>query len=184
MRDHRNEGVRWRGVVAAVIVGVALAGCNETYAVLSDAAPRKVNYFATLTGGAEVPAVSTTASGWATWVLEDPNTIQYEIFVAGIDSITMAHIHAAPAGQNGPVMAWFVPTEATRTPGPGSISVPSAGGIVRQNRVSRASLAMVAPFTWDSLLTRMAAGTAYLNVHTRRHPGGEVRGQVSPGERR
>ncbi len=175
---------RWcRGAAAAVMGGIAVTACSESYAVLSDAAPRKVNYVATLTGGAEVPAVTTTASGWATWVLEDANTIQYELFVAGIDSITMAHFHAAPAGQNGPIMAWFVPTDAARAPGTGSISVPAAGGILRQNRVSRASLAMVAPFTWDSLVTRMAAGTVYLNVHTRRNPGGEVRGQIVSGRR-
>jgi hypothetical protein len=34
-------------------------------------------------------------------------------------------------------------------------------------------------FTYDSLLTRIRAGTTYLNVHTRRNGGGEVRGQVT-----
>jgi hypothetical protein len=34
-------------------------------------------------------------------------------------------------------------------------------------------------FTFDSLLTRIRAGTTYINVHTRKFPGGEIRGQVS-----
>jgi hypothetical protein len=170
-------------LLASVAGTMALAACSEDYAVISDAAPRKTNFTATLSGAQEVPAVTTSANGWANWVLEDPNTIQYDIFVAGIDSITMAHFHAAPSGANGPIMAWFVPTEAARAPGPGSISVPAAGGILRQNRISRASLTMVAPFTWDSVVARMQAGTTYLNIHTRRFPGGELRGQVGPGRR-
>jgi hypothetical protein len=168
-------------VIGAVLV--APIACTESYAVISDAASAKTNFTTTLSGSAEVPAVTTTASGWGNFVLEDANTLQYDLFVAGIDSVTMAHFHAAAAGQNGPVMAWFVPSEAARAPGTGSISVPATGGVLRQNRVSRASLAMVAPYTWDSLTARMAAGTVYLNVHTRRNPGGEVRGQVVRGRR-
>jgi hypothetical protein len=169
--------------VAALAAAVGVAACTEDYAVISSAAPTKTNFTTTLSGANEVPAVTTSATGWANWVLEDPNTIQYDIYVAGIDSITMAHFHANVAGQNGPIMAWFVPTEASRAPGTGNISVPAAGGILRQNRVSRASLAMVAPYTWDSLVTRMQAGSTYLNIHTRRFGGGELRGQVGPGRR-
>ncbi len=169
--------------VVALAASVGLAACSETYADISASAPTKTNFTTTLSGANEVPAVTTSATGWANWVLEGPNTLQYEIYVAGIDSITMAHFHANVAGQNGPIMAWFVPTEAARAPGTGSISVPSTGGILRQNRVTRASLLMVAPFTWDSLVTRMQAGSTYLNIHTRRNGGGELRGQVGPGRR-
>lgn len=169
--------------VAALAAIVGLAACSESYAVISASAPTKVNFTTTLSGVNEVPAVTTSATGWANWVLEDPNTLQYDIYVAGIDSVTMAHFHANVAGQNGPVMAWFVPTEAARAPGTGSISVGSAGGMLRQNRVTRASLVMVAPFTWDSVITRMRAGSTYLNIHTRRNGGGELRGQVGPGRR-
>ena len=33
-------------------------------------------------------------------------------------------------------------------------------------------------FTFDSVLTRMRAGTAYLNVHSRKYAPGELRGQI------
>ena len=169
--------------VAALAAAVGLAACSESYADISATAPTKTNFTTTLSGANEVPAVTTSATGWANWVLENQNTLQYDIYVAGIDSVTMAHFHANVAGQNGPIMAWFVPTEAARAPGTGNISVSSAGGILRQNRVTRASLEMVAPFTWDSLIARMQAGSTYLNIHTRRNGGGELRGQVGPGRR-
>jgi hypothetical protein len=164
--------------IAALAGATVLAACSESYDVISAKAPAKTNFTTNLTG--QAAGVSTNATGWANLVLEDPNTLQYELFVAGIDSITMAHFHASPSGQ---IIAWMVPTEASRAPGPGSISIPSTGGILRQNRVTRASLAMVAPFTWDSLVARMQSGTTYINVHTRRFPAGEIRGQIGPGRR-
>ncbi|MFN7458542.1 MAG: CHRD domain-containing protein [Gemmatimonas sp.] len=42
---------------------------------------------------------------------------------------------------------------------------------------------MDAPLTTHSEITRMRAGSTYLNIHTRRNPGGELRGQVGPGRR-
>jgi hypothetical protein len=40
------------------------------------------------------------------------------------------------------------------------------------------STAFSAPYTYDSLLARINGGTAYVNVHTRKNPGGEIRGQI------
>ena len=51
--------------------------------------------------------------------------------------------------------------------------------MIRVGRLTRAGTSFVAPFTWDSLLVRMNAGTAYVNVHTRRFGGGEIRGQIA-----
>ena len=31
----------------------------------------------------------------------------------------------------------------------------------------------------DDVLAAIAAGDAYVNVHTRQHPGGEIRGQIT-----
>jgi hypothetical protein len=92
----------------------------------------------------------------------------------------MAHIHAAPTGSNGPIMVWFYPTEASRAAGNGGGVSAAVTGVLRVGRITRAGTSFVAPFTWDSLLVRMNAGTAYVNVHSRRNPGGEIRGQVAP----
>ena len=61
--------------VAAVAVAVGLVACSESYAVISASAPTKANFTTTLSGASEVPAVTTSATGWANWVLEDPNTL-------------------------------------------------------------------------------------------------------------
>jgi hypothetical protein len=80
----------------------------------------------------------------------------------------------------GPIRVWFFPTEASRAPGTGGGTAASVNGIVRVGRITKAGTSFVAPFTWDSLVTRINAGTAYINIHTRKNGGGEIRGQVTP----
>ena len=70
------------GVVVAAIVFVT--GCSQMGARMDKAASAAG---VTLTGAQEVPPVNTRASG-----------------VSSIVNATAAHIHMAPAGQNGPVI--------------------------------------------------------------------------------
>ncbi|MCC7053794.1 MAG: CHRD domain-containing protein [Gemmatimonadaceae bacterium] len=163
------------------LLAVTLAACSETYPSLSSLAPQKKKFTATLTGASEVPAVTTSAAGTMELIQEDSVNIVYTIeTTATTDSVTMAHIHAGAAGATGPIMVWFFPTEASRAAGTGGGTAASVKGILRVGRITRAGTTMVAPFTWDSLLVRMNAGTAYANIHTRKNAGGEIRGQVTP----
>ena len=169
--------------IAAMLAATALTvtACTEDYPNLSSLAPAKKTFVATLLGANEVPAVSTSSAGKMTLVQEDSVNIVYTLeTTAATDSVTMAHIHAGAAGANGPVMVWFFPTEASRAPGTGGGTAASVNGIIRVGRITRAGTAFVAPFTWDSLLTRINAGSAYANVHSRQFPGGVIRGQVAP----
>jgi CHRD domain len=173
-----SRRARLASLIAAMAVGIAACEGDAT-PNFSSLAPAKKNFVATLVGTNEVPAVTTTAAGRMDLTQEDTVTILYKIATtAQTDSVTMVHIHAAAAGANGPIMVWFFPTEASRAPGTGGGTAAAVNGIVRVGRISKAGTTFVAPFTWDSLLTRMNAGTAYVNVHTRKNGGGEIRGQV------
>lgn len=167
--------------VLAVIAAGAFAACTDTYPNYSSRALPKVTYIATLSGSNEVPAVTTTGAGTAEIVQEDSNTILYTISTtAATDSVTMVHIHAGAAGVNGPIMLWFFPNDLARAPGPATGFAGRVNGVVRVSRITRQSAFFVAPFTWDSLVTRIRNGSSYINLHTRRNPGGELRGQVVP----
>lgn len=168
------------GCVLAV-TAVTVAACTDTYPVLSSLAPVKLKYTSTLVGTNEAPTpVTTTAAGKLDLTKEDSVTILYELSTtAQTDSITMAHIHAGAAGAAGPIMVWFFPTEASRAPGTGGGTAAAVNGIVRVGRITKAGTAFVAPFTWDSLITRLNTGTSYINIHTRKNGGGEIRGQVT-----
>jgi hypothetical protein len=111
-------------------------------------------YFtATLDGTQEVPPVITQAKGWGI-VRLDPATSAISIFVRsqGLTG-TAAHLHLAPAGQNGGVVINLTQ---------GSPGIWTGG-------------AAPAP---ANVVTALQAGNTYLNVHTAANPGGEIRGQV------
>lgn len=170
------------GVAALLAVtAFTVAACSDEYVVLSSLAPVKLKYTATLVGTNEAPTpVVTTAAGKLDLVKEDSVNILYELSTTSqTDSITMAHIHAGAAGVAGPIMVWFFPTEASRAPGTGGGTAAAVKGIVRVGRITRAGTSFVAPFTWDSLVTRINAGTAYINIHTKKYGGGEIRGQIT-----
>ncbi len=165
----------------AAATALTVSACGGDYANISSLAPIKKTFVATLLGTNEVPAVSTSSAGKMTLVQEDSVNIVYTLeTTAATDSVTMAHIHAGAAGANGPIMVWFFPTEASRAPGTGGGTAASVNGIIRVGRITRAGTSFVAPFTWDSLLVRINAGSAYANVHSRQFPGGVIRGQVAP----
>jgi hypothetical protein len=133
------------------------------------------NFVAHLSGGEEVPAVETRARGQAIFrVSKDGASIQYKLIASNIENIRMAHIHLAPAGANGPVVAWLYPS------GPPAQLIPGRhSGVLAEGEITADSL--VGPLAGGSLsdlVEAMSAGNAYVNVHTSQYPAGEIRGQI------
>lgn len=166
---------RQKFALAAIGATLVVGACSDEFPEISGLAPARQLFRAALTGTAERPTpVTTTASGASTITILDTNFIRVETLVSTIDSVTQAHIHAGDANTAGPVMVFLLSNVATgRAPVTGSNRVLSVVDITRSTPFS-------SPFTFDSLMTRIRAGTAYVNVHTRRYPGGEIRGQIAP----
>jgi hypothetical protein len=158
--------MRQKQLLAWALIGAACAACGD-----DDSTAPQERYVVALTGAAERPTpVVTTGSGNAIVIVHSPDSIEYDLSVAGLDSITAAHFHAGGADVAGPVMHFVFAGPAT---GLGFTGRLSSGFVTRTSAFSGV-------FTFDSLLTRIRAGTTYLNVHTRRNPPGEIRGQISP----
>ena len=108
-----------------------------------------------LSGRHEVPAVTTRARGYGVIEISSDGAVSGKITTRGIKGI-MAHIHEAPAGQNGPVI---IPL----APGPhGTWVVPPGSKLTPEQYQA------------------FQAGDLYVNVHSKAHPGGEIRGQLKP----
>lgn len=156
-----------RSIFTVAVAAMAVAACGDEEVTL----PVRERYIVPLTGAAERPnPVTTTASGSAIVTVFGSDSIEWQVNVAGIDSVTAGHFHAGDANSAGPVM-FFV------------FSGPTTGravtGLLNSGMIRRTGSTFSGAFTYDSLLTRIRAGTTYLNVHTRRNAPGEIRGQVS-----
>jgi hypothetical protein len=137
------------------------------------------SFSATLTGGEEVPAVVTSATGNATLDVSG-SAITYTVTVSGLANPIVSHIHIAPVGENGPVrlnLCGTTDTPACAT-GDGVLVTGTNGATVGAPAI-----------TFDELVEAIRAGNAYVNVHTDDGIGqpntgagdmqsGEIRGQI------
>ena len=142
---------------------------------------------APLSGQNEVPANESKARGTALFRLSDDGTsIEYRLIVANIENVTMSHIHLAPKGQNGSIVAFLF--------GPVGAGGGRKDGVLATGTLTAASLAgPLAGRPLSELIDAMRTGGAYVNVHTNDGvdppntgpgdiPGGEIRAQIRASE--
>jgi len=132
------------------------------------------NFRTHLSGSEEVPPNESLAQGQAIFQLQDDGTLAYKLIVANIEEVLQAHIHLAPAGTNGGIVAWLYPSA------PPAVLIPGrTDGILAEGTIADAQvIGGLAGQGVAGLLAAMQAGNTYANVHTTQLPGGEVRGQI------
>ncbi|WP_227375798.1 CHRD domain-containing protein [Haladaptatus halobius] len=129
-----------------------------------------------MTGDEQPDTVETNAEGAAVFVREGPG-MRFILLATGIENVTQAHIHRGSEGENGPVVTWLYPDPQARQPQrvPGRFD-----GVLSARRFFAGDL--VGPLegrSLDSLTSAIENGNAYVNVHTKSNPAGEIRGQLS-----
>ncbi|NGM86845.1 CHRD domain-containing protein [Parapusillimonas sp. SGNA-6] len=147
MSIHGSLSASHRVILAAsLVMGAWTAGYGVAMAADSQL---------TLSGANEVPAVTTSAKGSGTITVGDDMSVKGSVKTSGITA-TMAHIHEAPAGKNGPVI---IPLEKK---GDNEWAVPANAKLT------------------DAQYKAYKAGNLYVNVHSDAHKGGEIRDQLKP----
>lgn len=109
----------------------------------------------TLTGSQEVPPVTTSASGVGSIMVAPDGSVSGTIATDGMEG-TIAHIHEAPMGQNGPVIVPFSKTADNVWSAPAGAKLTEAQ------------------------LQSLKSGNLYLNVHSAANKPGEIRAQLKP----
>jgi len=135
------------------IFALTIAGAVAILAGCQSMAPMMGAQTVALTGANEVPPVTTTATGSATVLIDADRSVRVTVTVAGMTP-TASHIHEGAAGANGPVIVPFTKT--------GDLTFASADG-------AKLTEAQYAAYK---------AGNLYINVHSAKNPGGEIRGQI------
>lgn len=136
---------------------------------------RAQSFQAHLSGAEEVSPVETKAQGQANfWLSADGQSLRYRLIVANIEDVLMSHIHLAPAGANGAIVAWLYPSMPPAVLIPGRFDGVLAVGVITSANL----VGPLAGQTLADLVGQIEAGNAYVNVHTLTNPGGEIRGQI------
>jgi hypothetical protein len=145
--------------LVAAVATLGLAGCEHMHmGGGSAAAPSTIQvYTAKLTAAEEVPpATDSQGTGTAEVRIDTKtNELTWKVSYSGLTGpATMGHIHGpAGKGQNAGVVVPFPNVaNATSAEGKGKIDQTQYGDL--------------------------AAGLYYVNIHTAKHPGGEIRGQL------
>ena len=99
--------------------------------------------------------MTTEAKGAGKITIADDKSVSGSVKTTGVAG-TMAHIHEAPAGKNGPPI---IPLEKK---GDDEWSVPAGSKLS------------------DAQYESFKAGNLYVNVHSADHKGGEIRTQLKP----
>ena len=138
-------------LVAAV---AALAACSTYQNMAPDWMPGSGAIKVSLTGQEEVPPLSVSGSGSGSFRVAEDGTISGSVTTKDVAG-TMAHIHRGAKGTNGPVI---VPLDKNGD----TYSVPAGRKLTPEQ------------------IELLKSGNLYVNVHTARNKGGEVRGQLQP----
>ncbi|MHB1222889.1 MAG: CHRD domain-containing protein [Gemmatimonadaceae bacterium] len=115
---------------------------------------------ALLSGENEVPPTASGAFGFSVLVYNlGTNQLEISTGFVGLSAAPIGgHIHRAPPGVNGPIIFDFT---STLPPASFGSTTPANGTLSAEDE------------------TNLFAGNLYVNLHTPRFPGGEIRGQLT-----
>ncbi len=138
----------------AIAAIVTLAGCAGMRDKMPDWMPGSGAMKVSLSGTEEVPPAKSEGKGSGSFRVAEDGTISGSVTTEGVKG-TMAHIHQAAKGQNGPVIVPLTKNGDT-------YSVPEGKQLTQAQ------------------MDALKAGNLYVNVHSDQYKGGEVRAQLQP----
>jgi len=137
-----------------VLAALALTSCAAYQDKAPSWMPGSGAVSVKLSGAEEVPPVNVPGSGSGTMRVASDGSVSGSVTTTGVEG-TMAHIHQGAKGQNGPIIIPLTKQGDTYTVPPGT----------KLN---------------EAQMKAFKEGNLYVNVHTARNKGGEVRGQLRP----
>ena len=152
----------WMIVLGAALASLVITATNSSYA-------QNENYRAKLDGNKEVPPVKTTSEGVINFKTKG-DMLTWKINVTGISDATGVHIHKAKVGENGEAVVDLLKVSKH--------SDNPKGMIMRGNITDSSLTGSMAGKTIADLKTAMSNGDVYINLKTKDHPDGLMRGQI------
>jgi hypothetical protein len=174
----RRLGVSIAIVAVVSVVSVVLA--QGGFKRISEAL---TGYEETAAPGSAGGAVSTTGNGtFKARISNDESQIEWELSYQDLEgAVQQAHIHFGQRSITGPISVFLCtnlgngPAGTQPCPAPpatihGTITAADVTNLANERGISLGEL--------DELIAAIRAGTTYVNVHSTRWPGGEIRSQI------
>jgi hypothetical protein len=137
------------------------------------------NFKAALSGFEEVPANFTTGTGRfsARLINSGETALTYVLEYSGLEGeiTTAAHVHLGQIGANGGI-SFFLCGDNNTPVCPATQG--KVSGTVTADDVVGPDGQGIASGEFAEIIAAMRKGVTYVNVHTEKHPAGEIRGQI------
>ena len=170
----------WLAGLAALCVGALTV--RTSGAAIHDHHDRdhdddEITLRASLRGAQEVPPISTGATGSFVATIHPDGSITFRLTYANLSALpTQSHIHFAQANVSGGVMIFLCGGDG-QPACPAATSGTVDGTIVPANVVGPSGQGIVAG-DLAAALRAIAGGEGYVNLHSTKFPGVEIRGQL------
>jgi hypothetical protein len=172
---------RLSAATAAIVAAVAVTATASAAMADGNESEGASTLHAQLTGYEETPSLSTTGFGqFRAQIDENAQTIFYSLSYTDLEAtVTQAHIHFGSASQAGGVSA-FLCTNGSGPPGT-QVCPPAPAtvtGVIQPADVIGPANQGIAAGEFAELVAAIRNGTAYVNVHSMKYTGGEIRAQL------
>lgn len=153
-------------IIGLVVISLVLSAVSDTFLVYAQV---ETKYKAKLIGDSVVPPVNMTAAGRAV-IFVGNDWLWWKLNVTGITDPTMAHMHMGVKGENGGIFVHLLRSAhfentTDRMIISGNISTSDLQGSMQGK-------------TFDDLQSLIKSLGAYIDLHTKDHPDGELRGTI------
>ena len=167
--------------IALLVIGIAALANPGVLTLAGDDDGRTLR--ATLRGIEEPPSVSSTGRGtFRATISEDGTSLSYTISYEDLEGdVQQSHIHLGQKGVNGGVAVFLCTNLGNGPAGTPACPGPRAGtvsGTVTGDQIVGPTGQGLAPGEFAELLRAIDRKVTYANVHSVKHPTGEIRGQI------
>jgi hypothetical protein len=171
----------------AVAIAVTVVGVVGVSAAAATGGSSRAGFETRLSGYQEVPAFSTTGEGrFAAALSRSASEIRYVLAYEGLSGpAQQAHIHFGQEAVNGGISVFLCTNLGNGPAGTQACPPGTEGrvtGTIRPADVIGPTEQGISAGEFAELVAAMRAEVTYVNVHTALARGGEVRGQLEPGD--
>lgn len=160
-------------LIAIITITNMMSSSSIKYNPILALAQGEQKFTANLISQDETPPTDTKATGTAEFTLSsDGMSMKFEVNVKDIDNVTLAQIYQGKESENGPVIVTLIRFKALTPTGP-------VNGLLAQGNITADKLQGPLSGKQISDLTKLIEdNNAYVNIHTKQNPDGEIRGPI------